>query len=849
MKKHLCRAVSLVFVLIWLFQTAAWAAAPGEADELTRAAQIGLDISRAGEETISGQSYAELLDHFVAIAAPSKAEAWQEMFPAFRALTQPITRAEAFTALSLAAETAGGSYLGLQKEDELFALNDEIGEPWDNYPFRWELFDEAYLLETSPHVPEYGWTRFATGYFYAIGRYSAFSGERIFAYDPAAVSMHPEALLTYTDALLSVERLFDSASYGEVTDRVISQEDAALLNQADALRDSILNSPSEYTAGEGGTIYYVSPDGDDSNDGKSPETAWRTLDKVNSGAAASYGWDGVYNNPGFPEFQWASDHPEGRAQLKAGDVVLFQRGGQWRGVLRTADGVTYSAYGQGDKPRILCSPENGAGAEKWTLVDGTTNIWKFYRSMQDCGGILLEDGGESVVAAKHTAFWDGTQYIDVGQTQTSYPLEYVQTCPVMDVTKHLDDLWFFNDIRYSEQGIDYSLSGDLYLRCDAGNPGTVYGSIEFFTGNNAWNHTAVGLRDGATIDNLCICYFLGGADSQHSTDVTVRNCAFLWGGGFMLNYQQSSTAVSFSRSGDGIMIGGQRNTAEHNYIAHTFDWGITIEGYSDSPDETWEEKYRYDCTVSNNLVEHCSGGILLASWDAWESALNAPMFTDITIRDNFVLYSGGDNWAHGEDLESGDTYLSALGLYLNPGCAGIQCSGNVLYDTWSIGPLVRIGYYGDVSPVTLSGNTYAQKNMGKFFQLLVRQALEGGGHEEDFIQVLYDANAADGAVRQLGDASAEVLPLASELPVPSGSVCLPVSSPMAAAAEEGAGLWLAQYDEKGALLEIRPAEAVAGQVLLFPLSGARQALLLCLDGQWTPQTEAVRVSLDGVAGC
>ena len=70
---------------------------------------------------------------------------------------------------------------------------------------------------------------------------------------------------------------------------------------------------------------------------------------------------------------------------------------------------------------------------------------------------------------------------------------------------------------------------------------------------------------------------------------------------------------------------------------------------------------------------------------------------------------------------------------------------------------------------------------------------------------------------------------------------------MAAAAEEGAGLWLAQYDEKGALLEIRQAEEAAGQVLLFPLSGARQVLLLCLDGQWTPRAEAVRVSLDGVA--
>ena len=29
-----------------------------------------------------------------------------------------------------------------------------------------------------------------------------------------------------------------------------------------------------------GTTYYVSNDGDDGNDGKTPESAWRTLDKV-----------------------------------------------------------------------------------------------------------------------------------------------------------------------------------------------------------------------------------------------------------------------------------------------------------------------------------------------------------------------------------------------------------------------------------------------------------------------------------------------------------------------------------------------------------------------------------------
>ena len=842
MRRHLCIAVLLVFVITLLSQTAVGAVDLREEKELARAAQIGLDTSGAGEETVSGQHYMALMDHFVGIADPSKSETWAQMLPNFRSLTQPITRAEAFLALSIAAEVVGGDYLGLQKRDELFALNDQIGEPWDDYQIRDGLFDTTYVEETSPHVPDLGWTRHATGYFYAMGRYSIFSGERIFAYDPVDNSMHPEALLCGTDAILSVARLFDSAGYGEITDRVMTEEDTALLNGADERRESILNSPSAYTVGEGGIVYYVSPDGDDNNDGKSPETAWKTLDKVNSAAAAWYGWDGVYNSPGFPEFQWASDHPESCAALKPGDVVLFQRSGQWRGVLRTVDGVTYSAYGEGPKPEILCSPENGAGEEKWVLVEGTTNIWRFYRSVQDCGGIMMEGEDGYSVAAKHVAFWDGTKYIDVGQSQTSYPIEYVQTCPVMDVTTQLDNLCFFNDIRYSGQNVDYSAVGDLYLRCDAGNPGEVYSSIEFFTGNNAWNQNAVALRDGATIDNLCIRYFSGGVNAQDFTNITVRNCVFLWGGGFMLDYQQSDTAVSFSRSGDGIMIGGQNNTAENNYVAHTYDWGITIEGYLPGEGENWEERYRDNCTISGNLVEYC-GGILVVSWDAWNAALDVPMFTNIAILNNYVMHSGGGGWIHGEDLEAGDTYLSALGLYLNPGCSNIECSDNVFYETWSIGQLMRIGYYGDHSPATLSGNTYVQKNMGKFFQFLVRSAVDGGGFTENFSSEIYDESAAANASQQLGDASATVLAPTSELPVPHGSVSIPVNSKMAACVGEGSALWLAQYNGKGMLLEIQRVEPVAGHILLFPLKEARQGLLLCLNEQGIPQTEAVRASV------
>ena len=88
-----------------------------------------------------------------------------------------------------------------------------------------------------------------------------------------------------------------------------------------------------------GTKYYVSNNGNDDNDGLSPETAWATPQKVNS------------------------------FTFKDGDGILFERGGLWREVQMTQNktSVTYSAYGDGPKPIFSGSPENSADESKWEL--------------------------------------------------------------------------------------------------------------------------------------------------------------------------------------------------------------------------------------------------------------------------------------------------------------------------------------------------------------------------------------------------------------------------------------------------------------------------------------------------
>ena len=112
-----------------------------------------------------------------------------------------------------------------------------------------------------------------------------------------------------------------------------------------------------------GTKYYVSADGDDNNDGKSESTPWKSLRKVSC------------------------------AKFQHGDGVLFRRGDVFRGyVPNTCDGVTYGAYGSGDKPILCAGDKDYADKSLWTLYDKDNNIWKCTEKTLDVGTIVFDGG-------------------------------------------------------------------------------------------------------------------------------------------------------------------------------------------------------------------------------------------------------------------------------------------------------------------------------------------------------------------------------------------------------------------------------------------------------------------------
>lgn len=722
--------------------------------ELDRAAALGLPTEKLGQKTVTGLEMTRLLDHLVNLIDSGKLTHWKTIAPNFRTGTAPITRYDAMVAVLLAAEVLGEEQMN---NDHWGELHSTIGEKcWDGIQWNDHLFAD---VDTERMVGDF--YILPAAYFYSFGRTSLLSGNYLFDYDKVSNSMRTDEKLTYEEALRAITRMHDSIERNLSTERLETEIDQQILSDAKNRKSQILNAQSDWTLGKGGKIYYVSPNGDDRNDGLSPATAWKSLGKVNSAVLEDHNADYFLNSDGFPEYKWAAANRNQWADLNPGDVVLFERGGLWRGVLRTKSGVTYSAYGEGPKPEIWGSPENGSGAEKWSLLQGTKNIWVFYRPLQDCGGILLDEG---TVAIKKMAFWDSERrtYLDVGNNQ-HFSIEELENAPVLD-PKTMDNLWFFNDITYSDNDPGYGSVGTLYLRCDAGNPGEIYDSIEFFTGNNTWNQNLAHTADGVTLDNLSLRYGTAGVQMQGNANATVRNCCIYWVGGFTLGYEINvdgetfnRTGATVSRSGDGIMSGGTNNTVKDNYIYQTFDWAITAEEYAGNFINGQSEVPRDNIDISGNLIERCAGGIGIFDWYAWEYCVNAPTFTNLTIADNQILYSAMTGWAHLEDYDAGETYLAALAFALNPGVSGIKIRNNTFYQTSEISQMITAWTFDDrETAISFDGNTYVQQNFVPMVYFQKRIALGNTAYECEFRNIMTHAGTAGEIEEVLHDRNSEV---------------------------------------------------------------------------------------------
>jgi hypothetical protein len=336
---------------------------------------------------------------------------------------------------------------------------------------------------------------------------------------------------------------------------------------------------------QGAKVYYVSENGDDFNDGLSPEKAWKTLTKVNS------------------------------APLVSGSYVCFERGGLWRGNLQAKSGVTYTAYGEGDKPKIYGSLFDGADPSKWSKTDAE-NIWVINIGTNDCGTLVFNHGEAHAIKCIIRTESDGSTF----NNTTGEPFK--------DYHDLTTDLHFYHD---------YKDSGNLYLYSKQ-NPGDRFDSIEFNVKPNIISIKG----NNVTIDNLCIKY--GGAHGVGAgtvSNLTVKNCEFGWIGG-SIQAEGIYGRNYATRYGNAVEIYGGCNGfyVTDNYIYQIYDAGITQQyTLTEEEQKNGIVKDQKNMYYARNVIEYCNYSIEYFL-GIGSDASNKTRMENFLIEDNYMWYAG-----------------------------------------------------------------------------------------------------------------------------------------------------------------------------------------------------------------
>lgn len=343
----------------------------------------------------------------------------------------------------------------------------------------------------------------------------------------------------------------------------------------------------------GARTYYISEKrGDDAADGLTPATAWKTTAKL------------------------TKDFPE------KGAYVLLERGGVYRGGFAAAPGVTYTAWGEGPKPCVCSSPENGADPAKWTETE-VKGVWAYQLGKLDVGTVVFDEGERHAIKICPVYNEDGTYT----QQYNKEPFDH-------GYADLKGDLHFWHD--YSEK-TDFKPfakgTGILYLKSDE-NPGRRFRSVEF----NVRKHgIAVGGSCDVTVDNLTIKYVGShGIGAGTVSGLKVTNCEFAWIGG-SIQAERIFNRRWAVRFGNAIEIYGGCDdyTVENCYIRQVYDAGITQQVGLNKGDKVLDQKkMRY----ARNVIENCNYSI--EYFLSGVKPENPSRMEDFVIEDNIMWDAG-----------------------------------------------------------------------------------------------------------------------------------------------------------------------------------------------------------------
>ncbi len=357
------------------------------------------------------------------------------------------------------------------------------------------------------------------------------------------------------------------------------------MSEIDARIEEIINTETEVEIK--GTKYYVSSDGNDANDGKSPESAWKSLEKLNEQKFEN--GDGVF--------------------LRRGDVFVITS------PIMAQNGVTYSAYGYGHKPIIDCSAD-ASGKDKWVLTD-KENVYRFTGNVgdynSDIGSIVFNMGEAFGVKVSETK--SGNRH-NSGIAFNGIEWLKADTHKFDSYNSLFQNLEFYHDWE----------SGSLYLCSLNGNPGEIFDTIDLCDKGHGFGAGDGGVTD-VVIDNLEIygtgshAIGFGGA-----VNTTVQNSVFRMIGGSVQNPFVFGRDYH-TRFGNAVESYGNclNFVIKNNYASQVYDCCFTAQNSG---------AYTFDkIEFYGNVAEYANNGL-----EVWMA--ESGRVSNMLLHDNYTRYTG-----------------------------------------------------------------------------------------------------------------------------------------------------------------------------------------------------------------
>ncbi len=386
---------------------------------------------------------------------------------------------------------------------------------------------------------------------------------------------------------------FDVTSYsdrlkvysGEKADyvKLDSAAETSFNKEIDERIDYINNLPDLDPTLATGKVYYISSaNGNDSNDGLSPDKAWRTLSNLEKSVAN----DSLIISA-----------------VEKGSTVLFERGSVFGRSHETNNSgghaligysdIIYGAYGEGDKPVFTMAHDTAASMD-WVESDKGENIWCLRNNLPnkdgvpsyyDIGSIAINGGslwGIKILPTKPLEMWSSGSVTEelgfVTNGEETFHTEQRELTSVGNVLK--------NNLEFLQ---DYT-NGALYMYCDKGNPGEIYEDI---TISLLGDGISIG-SENTTIHNLAVKHVGSfGVSGDSAANVKLVGVEFEWIGGSL---QGSDDCTRFGNAYqnwgdcDGVLV-------KDCYVDQVYDAGFTTQGSGKMVNFTVE-----GCVIENTMM-------------------------------------------------------------------------------------------------------------------------------------------------------------------------------------------------------------------------------------------------------